>query len=343
MMPSNNTDNNKIEYLNELYEPLCTLGTDRVWLVKNRDTGMICVKKYVNPDTIAVYDKLSDINNPHIEQVITTVKDGDKSYVITKYISGITVREYLEKNGVFQENDAVKYINALLDGLSAVHSMEIIHRDITPGNVIISDDGIIKLIDFGIARQMKPDQNKDTTILGTVGYAAPEQFGFRQSDKRTDIYAVGVLLNQMLTGSFPNETIYNGSNTLENVIKTSTNINADSRFEDAEHMKKAMDDNTLHSNKWSKERIGFYFMTTYSVLSLISCTSTAVAFILECVALTLYTWLSILVLFNYEKWDRKIFPFRLMPKWTSIVLRIVIFIFLFSTGFKLERYVMNNM
>lgn len=89
-----------------------------------------------------------------------------------------------------------------------MHKYSITHRDITPSNIIIGFDGVVKIIDFGISRLHKENAKHDTQVLGTEGYAAPEQFGFKQSDCKTDIYALGVLLNYMLTGHIPSEVMY---------------------------------------------------------------------------------------------------------------------------------------
>ena len=114
-------------------------------------------------------------------------------------------------------------------GLEFIHSFDIIHRDINPANILISSDQIVKITDLGIARSKKENQRTDTSILGTVGYAAPEQFGFAQTDVRTDIYSLGVLLNVMLTGKLPTVRIHNGK--LRAVIEKAIQISPEERFQ----------------------------------------------------------------------------------------------------------------
>lgn len=105
---------------------------------------------------------------------------------------------------------AAKILRALCDALEALHSHGFVHRDIKPENVMIDDHGQVKLIDFDAARAFDGIKSHDTVILGTVGFAPPEQFGVAQSDPRSDIYALGVLFNVMLTGAHPSRKLAAG-------------------------------------------------------------------------------------------------------------------------------------
>lgn len=126
-------------------------------------------------------------------------------YINEEWIRGESVEEHLYLQGPFSKDEVIRYAMDLCQGLQWFHKHNMIHRDVTPANVIISDDKKAYLIDPGILRELKKDKPSDTQILGTPGYAAPEQFGFTQSDARTDIYALGVLINQMTTGKMPKE------------------------------------------------------------------------------------------------------------------------------------------
>ena len=124
----------------------------------------------------------------------------------------------------------------ICDGLTVLHKNGIIHRDITAKNIIIGVDGNVKIVDYGISRIIKDSQGTDTEILGTVGYAPPEQFGFLQTDIRTDIYSVGVLMNYMLTGAFSKEVKYNGK--MKNVLNICLNLRPEKRYSSTENLKK---------------------------------------------------------------------------------------------------------
>ena len=128
----------------------------------------------------------------------------------------------------------------LCQGLQWFHKHNMIHRDVTPANVIISDDKKAYLIDPGILRELKKDKPSDTQILGTPGYAAPEQFGFTQSDARTDIYAFGVLINQMATGKMPHEMLPSDRR-LRKIVKKCTQISSKKRYANCRQIRKQLD------------------------------------------------------------------------------------------------------
>lgn len=163
----------------------------------------------------------------------------ERGIVLTEYISGMTLHAYMERNGRMEEKAAIDTIRELLLALEKVHRLGIVHRDINPDNIMISNDGVLKLIDFGIARQKKQQKSHDTTILSTAGYAAPEQFEFFQTDERTDIYATGVVLNKLLTGRFPGEELYR-KEPVRDIILRSTAMDAGERFRDATTMLEAL-------------------------------------------------------------------------------------------------------
>ena len=98
----------------------------------------------------------------------------------------------------------------LCDALTDLHDLGIIHRDVKPENILIGSDDNLFLIDYDIARTIKEEATRDTRLLGTQGYAAPEQFGFQQTDARADLYSAGVLYNMMLTGTFPQKKLADG-------------------------------------------------------------------------------------------------------------------------------------
>lgn len=154
-------------------------------------------------DSIPVYRKLQQLESPHLAKIISCEEQQDIGMVTEEYISGETLDEKLHRQGVMPPELVKYYIRQLLEALEQIHAQGIVHRDISPKNVLISTDGVVKLLDFDIARRRKRNQNADTTILGTVGFASPEQYGFLQTDATADIYALGVLMNVMLEGRCP--------------------------------------------------------------------------------------------------------------------------------------------
>ena len=116
----------------------------------------------------------------------------------------------------------------LCRALWVLHSMGAVHRDVKPENVILRGADAV-LIDFDAARLHKPEQEADTQILGTVGFAAPEQYGLSQSDQRTDIYSLGILMNVMLTGEHPSRALAKGH--LGQVVERCTQVNPKKRYQ----------------------------------------------------------------------------------------------------------------
>lgn len=118
------------------------------------------------------------------------------------------------------------------------HQPPIIHRDIKGSNVIIDNEGTIYLIDFDASKLVVQGKNRDTDLIGTEEYAAPEQYGFAQSDQRTDIYALGILMNRLLTGKFPAEERYEGE--LSKIIATATSLDPVNRYQDVHMLRQAL-------------------------------------------------------------------------------------------------------
>ncbi len=154
------------------------------------------IEKQVNFKQFPVYDVISQINHVNLKK-INIRHIGDYHVGIEEeYIEGQTLKTVIQEqhcNKLVINN----YIFQLISALEALHLNNIIHRDIKPENIIIGNDNILRLIDYDIARIYKEDKETDTTLFGTRGYAPPEQFGFTQSDFRSDIYALGVVLNEL--------------------------------------------------------------------------------------------------------------------------------------------------
>ena len=159
------------------------------------------------------------------------------SYEFEEYIDGITVGEALE-SGTFNYDGAKKIIIDICDALEVLHTNGFVHRDIKPENIIISNNGTVKLIDFNASRINKPIASKDTTVLGTIGYAAPEQFGISQTDARADIYSLGILLNVLLTGHHPSDKIVNGL--AKSIVLKCTQIDPNKRYQTVKQLRQAL-------------------------------------------------------------------------------------------------------
>ena len=153
-----------------------------------------------------------------------------------EYIKGETLESILVENGPIPRKEACNFAECICEALTFIHSKGIVHRDIKPSNVVISN-GKAVLIDLSIARIFSKTGG-DTEALGTPGFAAPEQFGIAQSGRETDIYALGVLLNIMLTGEHPTVKLPSGG--LGRIIQKATSTKISKRYSTAAKMKRAI-------------------------------------------------------------------------------------------------------
>ena len=202
-------------------------------LMVNISNGkQVVVRRYIGD--CRVYKKMVGIVHTNLPIVYDAVEDGDRCLVIEEYVEGMTVGEVLE-TGRYTAKGVEKVINQLVGALDVLHSNQIVHRDIKPENIMIRNDGVVKVIDFNISRVFEEKSNRDTRVLGTTGFAAPEQYGFAQTDLRTDIYALGILINVMLTGEHPSKKICSGK--WGRIVKKCTQINPDERFQSVREIK----------------------------------------------------------------------------------------------------------
>jgi serine/threonine-protein kinase len=154
-------------------------------------------------------EMLAGLSHPHLPRVTDHFEQDGKAYLVMEFVPGETLLSFLQREGLPQPQARVfEWTRQLSDALEYLHTQDppIIFRDLKPANIMLTPSGQIKLVDFGIARLFKPGQAKDTQAFGTVGYSAPEQYGRGQTDARSDVYALGVLIYQLLTGYDPTAT-----------------------------------------------------------------------------------------------------------------------------------------
>lgn len=206
-------------------------------LVRN-NRGQLMVRRISPSGDFPVLQALCGIKHRNLMEVYDLRLQDGVCVSLCEYINGITLAFRVDNGQLFDVISAKRILCQICDGLTALHSRGIVHRDIKPENIMITNDGTAKIIDYSICRLTKPNQRKDTTILGTAGYASPEQFGFAQTSATADIYACGVLLNYLLTGKLPNEELHQGA--LKPVIEQCIEIDESKRFQSAEELKKVL-------------------------------------------------------------------------------------------------------
>lgn len=227
------------DVLKEQYSLVNVLkNTDKtkLFVYRHKELETRIVKRVIKGDGEA-YISLKKLSHPNIANIYDAVADKGEVVILEEFIDGMTVFEYLQ-DGLFSPLGVKRVVSALCDALSFLHSNNIIHKDIKPENVMIDNNGDVKLIDFDAARIYKLSQSRDTVMLGTTGYAAPEQYGTGQTDERTDIYALGVLMNVMLTGEPPERELYCGK--LKRVILKCTQTIPDNRYQNVSELKNSL-------------------------------------------------------------------------------------------------------
>lgn len=184
---------------------------NKQWAIKEVRKDGVKDFELIKQGLIVETDMLKKLSHPSLPSIVDVIEDDDTFLIVMDYIQGNPLSKTLEEYGAQSQENVVEWAKQLCDVLGYLHSRKppIIYRDMKPANVMLKPDGSITLIDFGTAREYKSKNIADTTCLGTIGYAAPEQFGgMGQTDARTDIYCLGATLYHLVTGMNPCEPPY---------------------------------------------------------------------------------------------------------------------------------------
>lgn len=176
-----------------------------------------------------VYRRLLPVLCPHLPQIMEAAEQDGQTAVLEEYVQGDTLAELL-MGARLTEREARQVTMQLCQALHVLHSMGAVHRDVKPENVILRGSDAV-LIDFDAARIYKDESESDTQVLGTMGFAAPEQYGIFQSDERADIFSLGVLLNIMLTGKHPSREMAAGK--MGRIVRKCTMTAPEQRYQSA--------------------------------------------------------------------------------------------------------------
>lgn len=176
-----------------------------------------------------VYQKLQSYDHPHIVRVYAIFENYDELIVIEEYLNGTLLKDELQRA---ETSTKLKWFYEICEGVQVLHKENMIYRDIKPENIMIIRNCAI-LFDFDIAKQLYTTYGQ-TTMIGTTGYASPEQYGFSKTDKRSDIYALGILLNELIVGKHPKEEL--ASEPYKDIIKTCTALDPNQRYQSIEEV-----------------------------------------------------------------------------------------------------------
>ena len=159
---------------------------------------------------------VSNLSHPNIVEVYDVGEEDGQHYIVMEYIDGMTLKQLLKKRGSLTVPEVVDIMTQLTDGLAHAHAAYIIHRDIKPQNIMIMDNGLIKITDFGIAMALNATQLTQTnSVMGSVHYLPPEQASGKGATIKSDIYSLGILMYELLTGTIP----FKGDNAVEIALK----------------------------------------------------------------------------------------------------------------------------
>lgn len=200
-------------------------------ICKKRDLSAVCkaLRKIRNPNTAVVYDY---------------VYHAGDTYILEESLSGQTVQEYMDVKGNLTEKETVRIIIAICNALEQLHREEppVVHNDINPSNIMLREDGSVKLFDFDIARLYKKGVGQNTTLFGTEEYASPEHYGYGQSEPRTDIYCLGTTMHKMLTGetlSLEHRITYRGK--MKSVLEKCLQFDPEKRYASVQALRKDLE------------------------------------------------------------------------------------------------------
>jgi len=203
------------------------------------------------------------LKHPNLPAIVDVIEQKDSLLIVMDYIEGRSLEDIVQEQGPLAEKSVIRWAKQLCNVLHYLHTRTppIIYRDMKPSNVMLKPDGNVVLIDFGAAREYKPQNLKDTVLLGTRGYAAPEQYRIDgQSDVRTDIYSLGITVFRLLTGAGPEELCPirkmrpDVSVGIENILMKCTRTLKQERYQSALELFEAFSRYWEHDEKFQKEQ-----------------------------------------------------------------------------------------
>jgi predicted Ser/Thr protein kinase len=196
----------RYEVLNSLGEG----GMGLVYRVRDRETSEILALKLLRPEIArdpAMTERFKDeirlarrITHKNVCRIYDFNRVDDLVYITMEYVDGESLRAYLQRAGKLSPERVIDLARQIAAGLGEAHAQGVVHRDLKPENVLLARDGLVKLMDFGIARALEGNATTTQTVIGTPGYMAPEQSQGKSVDQRTDLYALGLILYECLTG-----------------------------------------------------------------------------------------------------------------------------------------------
>lgn len=237
---------------------------NKVWLASTNEPDNIIVVKEISHANTDILKSISSIDNAHIPHILCWETKNKLTTVVEEYVSGLPLNTYIRKNKL-TEQEIIKLFLQICEGIKVLHnqSPSIIHRDLKPSNILVSSDGIVKIIDFDAARKYNETADTDTCHLGTAAFASPEHYGYSQTDARSDIYSLGAVMYEIFSGrqlpkvsaekNLTAEELYDSSHRpskkLIQIIAKCTMFNPSARYQNIEELQHALKSYTNRHKK----------------------------------------------------------------------------------------------
>lgn len=248
----------------EKITPISEKEKTKVWLASAEGYKEPVIVKELSNANANLLERISKIENPHIPHIIFIDTSENVTTVMEEYIDGLAFDQYIKEKEL-KETEIVALLLQICDGIKTLHNQNppIIHRDIKPSNLLVTSDGTVKIIDFDASREYKEEATADTRYLGTAEYAPPEQYGYSQTDARSDIYSLGAVMYEIFFGkqlpkitsknSLDIETMYQSRQKIHpeliRIIEKCTMFNPVARYKTIEELEQALKHYTHAGNK----------------------------------------------------------------------------------------------
>lgn len=237
-----------LEFKFDILKTLKESDKSEIFLAQDKATKKLVVIKILKSIGLP-YKRLKKISHILWAKILYCAEDSADTVVVEEFLQGESLLDRLAQKKFLSADETRNILIQLCDGLKILHENKIIHRDIKPSNLILQAGGIIRLIDFDAARIYDAEKSKDTHFLGTKGYAPPEQFGYGQTDSRSDIYSIGVTFFEMLGG--------NCDSSLKKILSKCIELDPKNRWQSVDELKAALTEKPARNyKKYAKILVG---------------------------------------------------------------------------------------
>ena len=253
-----------------VYECLKGSEDSSTFLVKETATGILCVLKWGrNRQTeflrneMEIMKKMADRKLSGIPKVYRIFEENGEVYLVREYIEGMSLAQMVLQKGGISEAEICRISRKICQTAEQFQNPDepMIHRDIKPENIVVTPGGEVVLIDFGTMRSYKKDGSRDTFVVGTRGTAAPEQYGYTQTDQRTDVYAIGQTMLYMVSESYEKNQLSECavSRRMKKIIEKACSFEPDKRYGDAAQLRRAVEKCQANNRKKVYKKAGAVF------------------------------------------------------------------------------------